>query len=113
MPAPICMNEPVPEMTPPKVYALDLLMMNKPSLVTFAESDPVPDAHLPLVMAMRQRWVIGTPTAAAEKIRALAAEFGVDEVMVHPVAGALTGTPTDASPAREETLRLLAKELLA
>jgi hypothetical protein len=31
----------------------------------------------------------------------------VDEVMVHPVAAALAGTPVDASPAREKTLRLL------
>jgi hypothetical protein len=32
----------------------------------------------------------------------------VDEVMVHPVAGAHVGTDPDRSPAREETLRLLA-----
>jgi len=82
-------------------------------LIEEAAADPIPDAHRPLVEAMRHRWVIGTPAVAAEKIRSLAAEFGVDEVMVHPVAGAVTGTPADASPAREETLRLLAKELLA
>ncbi|MCZ4498647.1 MAG: luciferase family protein [Marmoricola sp.] len=80
-------------------------------LIEDAQADPVPDAHRPLVEAMRHRWVIGTPESAAEKIRALAAEFDVDEVMVHPVAGAVTGTPADSSPAREETLRLLAKEL--
>jgi hypothetical protein len=33
-------------------------------------------------------------------------------VMVHPVAGAFRGTAVDASPAREATLELLAKELL-
>jgi luciferase family oxidoreductase group 1 len=81
-------------------------------LVEEAEADPVPDAHLPLVHAMRERWVIGDPTAAAARIRALAEEFDVEEVMVHPVAGALTGTPADTSPAREATLQLLAKELL-
>ena len=37
--------------------------------------------------------------------------YGVDEVMVHPVAGALRGTPSDRSVAREETLRLLADAL--
>jgi hypothetical protein len=31
----------------------------------------------------------------------------VDEVMVHPVAGAAAGTDVRTSPAREETLRLL------
>jgi luciferase family oxidoreductase group 1 len=80
-------------------------------LVEDAEADPVPDAHLPLVMAMRDRWVIGTPETAASRLRALAEEFAVDEVMVHPVAGAFRGTPADVSPARERTLELLAKEL--
>jgi alkanesulfonate monooxygenase SsuD/methylene tetrahydromethanopterin reductase-like flavin-dependent oxidoreductase (luciferase family) len=61
---------------------------------------------------MRERWVIGTPTSAADRLRALADEFAVDEVMVHPVAGAAAGSPVDASPARAETLRLLAAELL-
>jgi luciferase family oxidoreductase group 1 len=81
-------------------------------LVEDAEADPVPDAHLPLGMAMRDRWVIGTPASAAARLRALAEEFAVDEVMVHPVAGSYRGTPVDASPARERTLELLAKELL-
>jgi luciferase family oxidoreductase group 1 len=81
-------------------------------LIEEAEADPVPDAHLPLVLAMRHRWVIGTPDAAATQLCELAATYGVDEVMVHPVAGAFAGTPVDASPAREETLRLLAGELL-
>jgi alkanesulfonate monooxygenase SsuD/methylene tetrahydromethanopterin reductase-like flavin-dependent oxidoreductase (luciferase family) len=77
-----------------------------------AESDPVPDVHLPLVLAMQRRWVIGTPESVAEEIRALAATYGVDEVMVHPVAGAFAGTAPDVSPAREQTLTLLADELL-
>jgi luciferase family oxidoreductase group 1 len=81
-------------------------------LVEDAEADPVPDAHLPLVLAMQGRWVIGTPASAAEEIRSLAATYEVDEVMAHPVAGAFRGTATDASPARETTLELLAKELL-
>ncbi len=81
-------------------------------LIEDAEADPVPDAHLPLVHAMRRRWVIGDPGTAAEQLRELASTYGVDEVMVHPVAGAFTGTAVDASPARETTLELLAKELL-
>jgi luciferase family oxidoreductase group 1 len=81
-------------------------------LVEEAESDPVPDAHLPLVSAMHERWVIGDPGTAAARLRDLASTYGVDEVMVHPVAGALAGTSADASPAREATLQLLAKELL-
>ncbi len=87
--------------------------LHQQRLVEEAEADPVPDAHLPLVSAMRERWVIGTSTSAAERLRALADEFDVDEVMVHPVAGAFRGTAADSSPAREQTLELLAKELLA
>lgn len=64
-----------------------------------------------LARQMLDRWVVGTPESAAAQLRDLATTFGVDEVMVHPVAGALRGTPTDLSPAREETPRLLGAAL--
>lgn len=80
-------------------------------LVEEAEAAPLPDVHLPVANAMRRRWVIGDPAAAAAAVRELAATYAVDEVMVHPVAGAFSGTPRDASPAREQTLRLLAEAL--
>ena len=60
---------------------------------------------------MLARWVVGAPDEAAEQVRALAAQFEVDEVMVHPVAGAVAGTAADRAPAREATLRLLAEAL--
>ena len=56
---------------------------------------------------MMNRWVIGDPESSRRRIAELAARFGVDEVMVHPVAGSYAGTPAAATPAREETLRLL------
>jgi luciferase family oxidoreductase group 1 len=77
-------------------------------LVEEAEKVELPPAHLDLMDAMAQRWVIGSPTSARARIEELAASYGVDEVMVHPVAGAYTGTDPDRSPGREETLRLLA-----
>lgn len=58
-----------------------------------------------------QRAVLGTPAEAADQIRALADRFGVDEVMVNPVASARRGTDPDTAPARVATLELLAKEL--
>jgi luciferase family oxidoreductase group 1 len=58
------------------------------------------------------RSVVGTPDQAAAQIRALASEFGVDEVMVNPVASARRGTDPRTAPGREQTLELLAKELL-
>ncbi len=57
---------------------------------------------------MSRRWVIGTPESAAAEIQSLASSYDVDEVMVHPVAGAFVGTAATSSPAREETLALLA-----
>ncbi len=78
-------------------------------LVEEAEKVELPPAHVDLVESMAQRWVIGSPATARAQIADLAASYGVDEVMVHPVAGAFTGTDPDRSPAREETLRLLAQ----
>lgn len=100
----------------PQIQAMVALRTGGPlraqRLVEEAEADPVPDAHLPLVHAMQRRWVIGTAASAGSRVRALVEQFDVEEVMVHPVAGAFTGTARAASPAREDTLELLAKELL-
>ncbi len=73
-----------------------------------AEATHVPAEHQGLLDAMRRRWVIGDPQEAAARIRELATEHGVDEVMVHPVAGAFAGTAAGRAPAREQTLSLLA-----
>lgn len=80
-------------------------------LVEEAEALDVPAAHEALGAEMVGRWVVGAPDEAAAQVRDLASTFGVDEVMVHPVAGAVAGTPADRAPAREETLRLLAGAL--
>lgn len=77
-------------------------------LVEEAEKVELPPAHLELVERMAERWVIDAPDPARTRIADLAAAYDVDEVMIHPVAGAYTGTEPGVSPAREETLRLLA-----
>jgi len=82
-------------------------------LVEDAERRALAEHHQGLASAMLGRWVVGTPEHAAKQVLALAETHDVDEVMVHPVAGAFTGTDTDRSPAREETLRLLAGALAA
>ena len=76
--------------------------------VEAAEKVEVPAAHQPVLDAMRTRWVIGSAEEARAEVAELAATYGVDEVMVHPVAAAHEGTAAGVSPAREETLRLLA-----
>ena len=58
------------------------------------------------------RAVVGAPDEAAGQIRELATYFGVDEVMVSPVASAHRGTDPATAPGREATLRLLADKLL-
>ncbi|GAB3200376.1 LLM class flavin-dependent oxidoreductase [Nocardioides hungaricus] len=77
-------------------------------LVEEAEKVELPQPHLDLVEAMAQRWVIGAPERSRARLEELAATYGVDEVMVHPVAGAYAGTEPAGSPARERTLELLA-----
>ena len=95
----------------PQLLAMLELRTGRPlvaqRLVEEAEQEPVAEPHLGMVDAMRTRWVIGDPDRARKDLAALAAEHDVDEVMVHPVAGAYAGGDVRRSPAREETLRLL------
>jgi luciferase family oxidoreductase group 1 len=53
-----------------------------------AERTVLAESHRQLAEQMRDRWIIGTPDRALEELTALARTYGVDEVMVHPVAGA-------------------------
>ena len=80
-------------------------------LVEDAEARQLSPRELAVVDAGRRQAVVGSPAEAADQLRALAERFGVDEVMVNPVAAAFRGTDPDTAPAREKTLELLAKEL--
>ena len=80
-------------------------------LVEDAATSTLPPQAEAIVAAGRQRAVVGSPAEAADQVRAIAAEFDVDEVMVNPVASAHRGTDPATAPAREATLELLAKEL--
>lgn len=107
---------------PTREEALELARPNVTAMVALRTGRPllpqplVPDAHVApehqgLADAMIERWVIGDPESAAKQLRQLAADFDVDEVMLHPVAGALPGTDPRTSPSRQATLRLLAEAL--
>jgi luciferase family oxidoreductase group 1 len=80
-------------------------------LVEDAQTAELTAQEQAIVEAGRQRAVVGTPSEAADQVRALAGRFGVDEVMVAPVASARRGTDPATAPARDATLELLAKEL--
>jgi luciferase family oxidoreductase group 1 len=81
-------------------------------LVEDAEQDPLDPSAQRGAAALAEPWVVGTPAEAARRVREIADELRTDEVMVSPIAGAHAGTRASASPAREETLRLLADQLL-
>jgi luciferase family oxidoreductase group 1 len=78
-----------------------------------AAATEIPPAQQEMVDAMAERWVIDEPVAAAARIRALAARFGVDEVMVTPGVSAHDADAPSTSPARVRALELLAEQLLA
>src|SRR6202163_890387 len=80
-------------------------------LVEDAEQQELSPQAMRVVDGALRRAVVGTPTEAADQVRALADEFGVDEVMVNPVASAHRGTDPATAPPRDTTLELLAKEL--
>ena len=77
-------------------------------LVEEAEALELPAQHRSLGEAMVRRWIVGSVKTARAQLDELATTYGVDEVMVHPIAGAWAGTDAATSPNRESTLRLLA-----
>jgi alkanesulfonate monooxygenase SsuD/methylene tetrahydromethanopterin reductase-like flavin-dependent oxidoreductase (luciferase family) len=80
-------------------------------LVEDAETAELTPAQQHIVESGLKRAVLGTSAETAGQVRALAERFGVDEVMVNPVASARRGTDPATAPGRETTLELLAKEL--
>lgn len=62
----------------------------------------------PLIDALRTRWFVGSGDDVASRIAAFAERWGVDEVMVSPVAASYDAEPLDTSPGRLQTLELLA-----
>ena len=78
-----------------------------------AAATTLPAEHEDLAAAMRRRWVVGTPDEARDQVAELAATYGVDEVMVHPVAGASETDDPGRSETRERTLSLLAETFVS
>ena len=76
-----------------------------------AEGTELPAAHQGLAAEMTNRWVIGTPAEAADQLRELATTFGVEEVMINPIAGAFEHDPLDRIPGRERTVESLVNAL--
>ncbi|PRZ42695.1 luciferase family oxidoreductase group 1 [Antricoccus suffuscus] len=81
-------------------------------LVEDAQATTMSPGQNDLIASNVRRTIVGTPAEAATEIRALAARYDVDEVMINPIASAYRGASPDRAVARERTLELLAKELL-
>jgi luciferase family oxidoreductase group 1 len=99
----------------PQLRAMARLRTNRPltALQTVEEARAeVSDAGTTAIVdAMRAKWFVGTGTDVAAELTAFARRWGVDEVMISPVAGAYAAEPLDASPGRVQTLELLAAAL--
>jgi luciferase family oxidoreductase group 1 len=63
-----------------------------------------------LVADQSARWIIGTPDTAWTQLAALAEKYGVDEVMVSPVASDREGQDVRVGAGAERTLELLAAQ---
>ncbi|WP_313405171.1 LLM class flavin-dependent oxidoreductase [Aeromicrobium sp.] len=96
----------------PNLQNMARLMTGKPmgpvDLVEDAEELELDLGMESLVESGLARMVVGEPETARKELESLAAQFDVDEVMVHPVASARRGTDPRTSPARVRTLELLA-----
>lgn len=77
-------------------------------LVEVAAKAELEPQHQELLESMAATWVIGDPGTAATQLRELATRFGVDEVMISPVASERAGGDAARSRGRERTLELVA-----
>ncbi|MGL3150414.1 LLM class flavin-dependent oxidoreductase [Microbacterium sp. A82] len=99
----------------PQLRMMARLRLNKPlvALETVEEAlaaatDPATDE---VIAAARSRWFVGTGEMVAAETREFATRYGVDEVMLSPVAGVFESEPMDAAPGRTATLELIAAAL--
>lgn len=73
-----------------------------------ADADAATDQ---VVQGARSRWFVGTGESVAAEVRDFATRYGVDEVMLSPVAGAYEAEPKSSAAGRAQTLELVAAAL--
>ncbi len=99
----------------PQLRSMARLRTNKPmqalETVEQAQASPLDGMAQSIVDGMRQKWFVGTGDEVGAALREFAATWGVDEVMISPIAGSYDGEPMDAAPGRTQTLELLAAAL--
>ncbi|GEP48013.1 LLM class flavin-dependent oxidoreductase [Microbacterium saccharophilum] len=62
----------------------------------------------PVLEALRRRWFVGTGPDVRTALAEFAARWGVDEVMISPVAGAYDAEPMESAAGRIQTLEAVA-----
>jgi luciferase family oxidoreductase group 1 len=80
-------------------------------LVEEAAATAFPTRHEGLLEMFGRTWVIDAPEAGAERLLALSARLGIDELMINPVAAAYESDPIDLAPNRRRTLTALAAHM--
>ncbi|CAH0251755.1 Limonene 1,2-monooxygenase [Microbacterium oxydans] len=102
----------------PQLRMMSRLRLNKPLTAletveqaiaaTAAEADAATEQ---VVQGARSRWFVGTGESVAAEVREFATRFGVDEVMLSPVAGYYDSEEMASASARSQTLELVAAAL--
>jgi len=99
----------------PQLRSMARLRTNQPmrplETVEQAKAQPMDGMAATVMAGMRARWFVGAVDEVARMLAEFAARWGVDEVMVSPIAGAYDSEPLDAAPGRVQTLDLLATAL--
>lgn len=99
----------------PQLRQFARLRTNKPMRALETVDEASAAASDPLEQSMidqnRARWFIGTGPDVAARLRDFAARHDIEEIMISPAAGSYASDPLDASPARAQTLELLATAL--
>jgi luciferase family oxidoreductase group 1 len=101
------------ELALPQLQRMAFLRTGRPmaplASVQEAVTTPTTSMEDELIAQLRQSWIIDTPAAAMDRLRAFADAHGADEVMVVPGGSADDGEDPRRYPAREQTLELLAE----
>ncbi len=64
-----------------------------------------------IMAGARAKWFVGTGEDVASELRVFADRWGVDEIMISPIAGAYADEPMDAAAGRLQTLELVTAAL--
>ncbi len=80
-----------------------------PTADSIVEAD-LPEDERALIGKLLESWIVDEPEAAWQRMRAQAERHGLDEIMLSPSSGAVSGDPLDTAPSRERTLELIAAE---